>query len=81
MAQPVPPSPGMDRDPFSTLDSSVVLLLQEPVEADTSRVTFAAPQDSVDQGVHVSPEEDTAKPVESVAIFPKSTNFISSDIS
>ena len=28
----------------------------------TSRVTYAAPRDPVEQGVHLSPEEDTAKP-------------------
>ena len=42
---------------------------------DTSRVTCAAPLDSVEQGMHLSPEEDTAKLVVSVAIFPKNTNF------
>ena len=60
-AQPVPPSPGMDRDPSATLESSTVLLSQEQpqelVDKDTSRVTCAAPRDSVKQGVHLSPEE------------------------
>ena len=48
------------------------------MDEDTSRVTCAGPRDSVEQGVHLSPEEDTAKPVVSarVAIFPKNTNFI-----
>ena len=80
IAQPVPPSPGMDHDPSATLESSVVLLLsQEPVvqavDADTSRVTYAAPRDSVEQGVPPSLEEATAKLVALVAIFPKKTNF------
>ena len=75
-AQRVPPSPGMDRDLSKTIESSIVLLSQEPVDKDTLRVTYAAPRDSVEQGVHLSPEEDTAKPVVSVAIFPKDTNFI-----
>ena len=43
---------------------------------DTSRVAYEAPRDSVEQGVQLSPEEDTAKRVLSVAIFPKDTNFI-----
>ena len=42
VAQHVPPCPGMDHDPAATLESSVVLLLQEPVDADTSRVAYAA---------------------------------------
>ena len=75
-AQPVPPSAGMDRDPSATLESSTVLLPQELVDEDTSRVTYAAPRDSVEQGVHLSPEEDTAKAVVSVAIFLKDANFI-----
>ena len=54
-AQQVPPSAGMDRDPSATLESSIVLLSQ--VDKDTSRVTYAAPRDSVEQGVHLSPEE------------------------
>ena len=71
----------MDHDPSATLESSVVLLLsQEPVvqavDADTSRVTYAAPRDSVEQGVPPSLEEATAKLVALVAIFPKKTNFI-----
>ena len=70
----------MDHDPSATLESSVVLLLsQEPVvqavDADTSRVTYAAPRDSVEQGVPPSLEEATAKLVALVAIFPKKTNF------
>ena len=75
VAQPVPPSPGMDRNPSTTLESSVVPLLQEPVDADTSGVNYAAPRDAVEQGEHLLPEEDTAKSVVSVAI-PKNTNFI-----
>ena len=66
----------MDRDPSTTLESSAVLLSQELVDEDTSRVTYAAPRDYVEQGVHLSPEEDTPNPVVSVAIFPKDTNFI-----
>ena len=73
VAQPLPPSPGMDRDPSATLESSVVLLRQEPMDADASRVIYDALRDSIEQGVHISPEEDTAKPVVSVAIFPKNT--------
>ena len=53
-----------------------MLLLQELVDEDVLRVTYADPRDSVEQGVHSSPEEDTAKPVVLVAIFPKETNFI-----
>ena len=77
-AQQVPPSPGMDHDPSATLESSMVLLSvsQEPVDEDTSRISCAAPRDSVEQGVHLSPGEDTARPVVSVAIFLKNTNFI-----
>ena len=42
----------------------------------SSRVTCAAPRDSVEQGVQLPPEEDTAaKPVVSVATFTKNTNF------
>ena len=59
-AQPVPPIPGMDCDPSATLESSTVLLSQEIVVEDTSRVTCAVPRVSVEQGVHISPEEDTA---------------------
>ena len=69
-AQPVPPSPGMDRDPSATIESSTVLLSQEIVDEDTSRVIYAAPRDSVEQGAHIASEVDTAKPVVSVAIFP-----------
>ena len=76
MTQPVLPSPGVDHVPSTTLESSVVLLLQEAVDADTSRVTYAAPRDSMEQGVHLSQEDDTAKPVISVVILPKDTNFI-----
>ena len=77
-AQQVPPSPGMDHDPSATLESSGVPLLQEIVDKDTSRVTCAAPRDSVEQGTHMSLEEDKAKPVVSVAIFQaqEQTNFI-----
>ena len=44
-------------------------------DEDTSRVNYAAPRDSVEQGAHIASEEDTAKPVVSVAIFPAHTNF------
>ena len=64
-------SPGMDRDPSATIESSTALLSQEVVDEDTSRVTYAAPQVSVEQGVHISPEENAAKPVVSAAICPK----------
>ena len=64
-AQPVPPSPGMDHDPSATLESSTILL----AGACGRRVTCAAPRDYLKQGVHISAEEDTAKPVVSVAIF------------
>ena len=47
VAQPVPSSPGMDRNPFTTLESSVVLE-QEPVNEDTSGVVYATPRDSVE---------------------------------
>ena len=43
VAQAVPPSPGMDRNPSTTLESFVVPLLQEIVDEDTSRVLYAAP--------------------------------------
>ena len=79
-AHSVPPSPGMDYDPLATLESSTVLLSQELVDedSDTWRITCAALRDPDEQGVHLSPEEaqeDTAKPIASVAIFPKNTNF------
>ena len=53
-AQPVPPSPGMDSNLSATIESSTVLLLQEIVDEDTSRVTYAAPRDSIEQGVHIA---------------------------
>ena len=48
------------------------------MDEDTSRVNYAAPRDSVEQGTHMSLEEDKAKPVVSVAIFQaqEQTNFI-----
>ena len=55
-AQQVPPSPGMDSQPSATIESSTALLSQEILDEDTSRVTYAAPRDSVEQGVHISPE-------------------------
>ena len=75
VAQPEPPCTGMDCNPSTTLESSVVPLSQEPVDADTSRIIYAAPQDAVEQGLHISPGEDTT-PAVSVAIFPKNTYFI-----
>ena len=54
----------MDRNPSTTLDT------------DTLSVKYATPRDAVEQGVHLSPEEDTAKPVVLLAIFPKDTIFI-----
>ena len=74
-AQPVPPSPGMDSDPYATIESSTVLLSKEIVVEDTSRVIHAAPRDSVEQGAHIASEKDTAMPVVSVAIFLARTNF------
>ena len=62
-AQPVPPSPGMDRDPSVTIESSTVLLSQEILDEDTSSVIYAAPRDSVEQGAHIASEEDTAVPL------------------
>ena len=62
-SQQVPPSPGMDRDPSATIESSTVLLSQDIVDEDTSRVTYAASRDSVEQGAHIASEEDTIKPV------------------
>ena len=50
VAQPVPPSPGMDSDPSATLKSSTVLLSQEHVDEDISRVKYPAPRDSVEWG-------------------------------
>ena len=48
------------------------------MDEDTSRIIYATPRDSVEQGVHLSPdpEKDTAKPVVLVAISLKNTNFI-----
>ena len=74
-AQPVPPSPGMDSDLSATIESSTVLLSEEIVDEDTSRVTYGAPRDSLEQGVHIASEKDTAMPVVSVAIFLAHTNF------
>ena len=74
-AQPVPPSPGMESDPSATIESSTVLLSQQIVDEDTSRVTYAAPRDSVEQGAHIASEKDTAMSVVSVAIFLAHTNF------
>ena len=48
-ALPVPPSPGMDRDPSATFESCTILLSQEIVDEDTSRVNYAAPRDPVEQ--------------------------------
>ena len=59
MTQQVPPSPGMDSDPSATIESSMVLLSQEIVDEDTSRVNYAAPRDSVEQGAHIASEDDT----------------------
>ena len=45
VAQPVPPSPEMDRDLSATPDwesSTVLLVLSQEIVADTSRVTYAA---------------------------------------
>ena len=33
------------------------------MDTDTSKVIYAAPRDSLEQGIHLSPEEDTAKPM------------------
>ena len=57
---------------------STGLLSQEPVDEDTSRVAecCATPRDSIEQGVHILPEEDKAKPVVLVTIFPKNTDFV-----
>ena len=64
------------RHPSATIESSTVLQSQEIVDEDTSRVTYAAPRDSVEQGANILPEEDIAKSVVSVAIFPEHTSFI-----
>ena len=45
-AQPVPPSPGMDSDPSAAIESFTLLLSQQIVDEDTSRVTYAAPRES-----------------------------------
>lgn len=74
--QLLPPTPGMGSYPSTTLESSSVPLLQEPVAEDTSRVTDAAPQDSPEQGAHLSLEEDTDKLVLSVDTFPSTKPFI-----
>ena len=65
----------MDRQPSATIESSTALLSQEILDEDTSSVIYAAPRDSVEQGAHIASEEDVAKPVVSVAIFPEHTNF------
>ena len=65
----------MDSDPSVTIESSTVLLSQQIVDEDTSRVTYAAPRDSVEQGAHIASEKDTAMPVVSVAVFLALTNF------
>ena len=57
-AQPASPSPRMDYYPSATLESSTVQLSQEPVDEDTSRVIHATPRDYVEQGVHLSPDQD-----------------------
>ena len=44
------------------------------MDEDTLRVTYAAPRDSIEQGVHILPEEDKAKPVVLVTISPKNTD-------
>ena len=74
--QPIHPTPGMDCDPSTTLESSSVLCFQEPVDEDTSRVTDAAPRDSPEQCVHLTLVEDIDKLVLYVAIFPGTTNII-----
>ena len=74
-AQPVPPSLAMD---------SVAAVHPRPSNHPRyhSRrrlwpklLRESAPRDPVGQGVHISPEVDTAKPVVPVAIFPRNTNF------
>ena len=65
----------MDSDPSATIESSTVLLSQEIVDEDTSRVTYETPRDSVEQGAHIALETDTVMPVVSVAIFLAHTNF------
>ena len=45
------------------------------MDENTSRVNYAVPRDSVEQGAHIASEEDRAKPVVSVATFPAHTNF------
>ena len=62
-AQQVPSSPGMDSDPSATIESFTVLPSKEIVDEDTSRVIYAAPRDSVEQGAHIASEKDTAMPV------------------
>ena len=75
-SQPIHPTPGMDCDPSTTLESSSVLCFKEPVDEDTSRVTDAAPRDSPEQCVHLALVEDIDKLVLFVAIFPGTTNII-----
>ena len=73
----------MDRDPSATIESTTTpgygttlgRAGQEIVDEDTSRVTYSAPRDSVDQGAHIASEEDTAMPAVSVTIFPAHTDF------
>ena len=65
----------MDSYPSATIESSTVVLSQEIVDEDTSRVIYEATRDSVEQGAHIASEKDTAMPVVSVAIFPAHTNF------
>ena len=66
-AQPVPPGVGMDRDPSRIIYCAT--LAGACGRRYFESVTYAAPRDSVEQGVHLSQEEDAAKPVVSVANF------------
>ena len=64
--QPVPPSPGMDRDPFATLEPSIGSLPQECIGGGTSRVITAL-RDSPEQGERRTTEETAAMSVASIS--------------
>ena len=68
VTQPVPPSPGMDCNPSqaaSLRPSNILLyyscksLWTQILRGSPNNDTYGAPRDSVEQGVHVLPEEDT----------------------
>ena len=65
--QPVPPSPGMDRDPFATLEPSIGSLPQECIGGGTSRVITAL-RGSSEQGKRSTAEKIAAMPVVAISL-------------